>query len=70
MNDQPTQVPLDPFADTIPTGRPNEVPACPTGLSDTPETVIVPAPLTKEGAEKRLEEGLDSKDWYFSKKSV
>jgi len=33
------------------------------------EKVIVPAPLTQEGAEKRMqEEGVERKDWYFSKK--
>jgi len=34
------------------------------------EQVIVPPPLTKEGAEKRLTEGYETKDWYFAKKDV
>lgn len=35
------------------------------------EKVIVPAPTTTEGAEKRMsEEGLDVQDWYFSRKSL
>jgi peroxiredoxin 2/4 len=34
------------------------------------EKVIIPAPLTKEGADKRMEEGHETKDWYFSKKSL
>ena len=35
------------------------------------EKVIVPAPMTQEGAEKRVgETGLEQKDWYFSKKDV
>lgn len=32
------------------------------------DPAIVPAPLTVEAAEKRLSEGLDSKDWYLSHK--
>lgn len=34
------------------------------------EQVIVPAPLTKEGADKRHAEGFETKDWYFSKKDA
>jgi peroxiredoxin 2/4 len=35
------------------------------------EKVIVPAPLTQEGAAQRVgEAGLEQKDWYFSKKEV
>ena len=34
------------------------------------DKVIVPAPLTQEGAEKRLTEDVELKDWYFAKKSV
>lgn len=34
------------------------------------DPAIVPAPLTTDAAEKRLGEGLDSKDWYLSHKSV
>ena len=32
------------------------------------DPAIVPAPLTVDAAEKRLSEGLDSKDWYLSHK--
>ena len=35
------------------------------------ENVVVPAPLTKEAAEKRMsEEGLERMDWYLSKKPL
>lgn len=34
------------------------------------EKVIVPPPLTQEGAEKRVQEGFESKDWYFCKKQL
>jgi len=35
------------------------------------DQVIVPAPKTSEGAEKRLSEaGVEAKDWYFAKKSL
>jgi peroxiredoxin (alkyl hydroperoxide reductase subunit C) len=34
------------------------------------DPVIVKPPLTQEGAEKRLQEGLDAKDWYFACKSL
>jgi peroxiredoxin 2/4 len=34
------------------------------------EKVIVPAPVTKEGAEKRVQEGFETKDWYFAKRDV
>jgi peroxiredoxin (alkyl hydroperoxide reductase subunit C) len=35
------------------------------------EQVIVPAPLTADGAEKRLsEQGMNVKDWYFTKKDL
>jgi peroxiredoxin 2/4 len=34
------------------------------------EKVIIPAPVTREGAEQRVQEGHESKDWYFSKKNV
>jgi peroxiredoxin (alkyl hydroperoxide reductase subunit C) len=34
------------------------------------EKVIIPAPLTQEGAEKRMQEGHETKDWYFAKKSL
>ncbi len=34
------------------------------------EQVIVPPPLTQEGAEKRVGEPYDLKDWYFAKKDL
>jgi peroxiredoxin (alkyl hydroperoxide reductase subunit C) len=34
------------------------------------EKVIVPPPLPQEGAEKRTQEGFESKDWYFAQKDV
>lgn len=35
------------------------------------EKVIVPAPLTTEAAEKRMQDtGVEATDWYFSKKSL
>ena len=34
------------------------------------EKVIVPAPQTAEGAEKRASEGYETADWYFSKKDL
>lgn len=34
------------------------------------DKVIVPPPLTKEGADKRLQEGYETKDWYFAQKDV
>lgn len=34
------------------------------------EKVIVPPPQTAEALEKRLDEGYDMTDWYFSKKSL
>ena len=34
------------------------------------EDVIVPAPLTTQGAQKRLSEGYQCVDWYFSKKKI
>ncbi len=34
------------------------------------DDVIVKAPATQAGAEKRLTEGYDTKDWYFAKKSL
>lgn len=34
------------------------------------DKVIVPAPLTAAAAEKRMGEGLDTKDWWLSFKSV
>jgi len=35
------------------------------------DKVIVPAPMTQEGAQKRVgETGLEQKDWYFSKKDA
>src|ERR1051326_7444110 len=34
------------------------------------DKVIIPAPLTQEGAEKRMQEGHETKDWYFAKKSI
>jgi peroxiredoxin (alkyl hydroperoxide reductase subunit C) len=34
------------------------------------DPVIVKPPLTQEGAEKRLQEGLETKDWYFARKSL
>ncbi|MFN3652386.1 MAG: peroxiredoxin [Armatimonadota bacterium] len=34
------------------------------------EKVIVPPPTTQEGAEKRVQEGYEAKDWYFAKKEV
>lgn len=34
------------------------------------DPVIVKPPLTQEGAEQRLQEGLDAKDWYFAQKSL
>jgi peroxiredoxin (alkyl hydroperoxide reductase subunit C) len=33
------------------------------------EKCIIPAPLTTQDAEKRVKEGHESKDWYFSKKT-
>jgi peroxiredoxin 2/4 len=34
------------------------------------EKVIVPPPLTQDGAEKRVQEDFDVTDWYFSKKEL
>jgi peroxiredoxin (alkyl hydroperoxide reductase subunit C) len=34
------------------------------------ERVIVPPPQTTEGAETRMGEGFETKDWYFSTKSL
>jgi peroxiredoxin 2/4 len=34
------------------------------------DEVIVPAPMTYEGAEKRKEEGYNYTDWYFSKRRL
>jgi peroxiredoxin (alkyl hydroperoxide reductase subunit C) len=34
------------------------------------DKVIVPAPLTNEAAEKRMKEGLDTKDWWLSFKQL
>lgn len=34
------------------------------------DPVIVPPPKTQEGAEERLREGYDCKDWYFCKKTL
>jgi peroxiredoxin (alkyl hydroperoxide reductase subunit C) len=34
------------------------------------DAVIVPPPKTQEGAEERLREGYDCKDWYFCKKNL
>lgn len=34
------------------------------------EKVIVPPPNTQEGAEKRMKEGYECKDWYFCKKDL
>jgi peroxiredoxin 2/4 len=34
------------------------------------EKVIIPAPLTQEGAEKRVQEPVEVTDWYFAKKDV
>lgn len=34
------------------------------------DQVIVPAPLTQEGAEKRVQENYEVTDWYFSKKNL
>lgn len=34
------------------------------------EEVIVPPPKTVEGAEKRMKEGFDCKDWFFCKKKL
>jgi peroxiredoxin (alkyl hydroperoxide reductase subunit C) len=34
------------------------------------DDVIVPPPTTQEGAEERLREGYDCKDWYFCKKKL
>jgi len=35
------------------------------------EQVIVPAPRTQEGADKRMmEDGMETTDWYFAKKSI
>ncbi len=45
--------------------------ACATPANWRPgEEVIVPAPVTYEGAEKRKGEGFQYVDWYFSKKKV
>ncbi len=44
--------------------------ACPANWKPG-DKVIVPAPVTYEGVQKRLaEEGLDRKDWWLSKKSL
>ena len=34
------------------------------------EKVIIPAPLTQEGAEKRTQEPVEVTDWYFAKKDL
>ena len=34
------------------------------------DAVIVPAPVTKEAAEKRKSEGYEYTDWYCSKKKL
>lgn len=34
------------------------------------EKVIVPAPMTKEGADKRSQEPIEVTDWYFAKKAL
>jgi len=34
------------------------------------DPVIVKPPLTQEAAEKRLQEGFETKDWYFAKKNL
>jgi peroxiredoxin 2/4 len=34
------------------------------------EKVIVPPPRTVEGAEARMQENYERKDWYFSQKSL
>jgi peroxiredoxin (alkyl hydroperoxide reductase subunit C) len=34
------------------------------------DPVIVPPPKTQEGAEERMREGYDCKDWYFCKKTL
>ena len=34
------------------------------------DKVIVPAPLTSDGADKRMNEGIETKDWWLSFKSV
>ena len=34
------------------------------------EKVIIPPPVTQAGAEARVAEGHESKDWYFAKKSL
>ncbi len=34
------------------------------------EQVIIPPPVTQQGAEERVAAGFDSKDWYFAKKSL
>jgi len=34
------------------------------------EKVIIPAPATAEAAEERMKAGFETKDWYFSKKSL
>ncbi|MBS7626773.1 peroxiredoxin [Candidatus Bathyarchaeota archaeon] len=34
------------------------------------DPVIVPPPITQEGAEKRLREGYECKDWYLCKKKL
>jgi peroxiredoxin 2/4 len=34
------------------------------------EKVIVPAPLTQEGAEKRVKEDVEITDWYFARKNL
>jgi peroxiredoxin (alkyl hydroperoxide reductase subunit C) len=34
------------------------------------DKVIVPPPQTQEGAEKRMSEGYECKDWYFCKKTI
>jgi peroxiredoxin (alkyl hydroperoxide reductase subunit C) len=34
------------------------------------DKVIVKPPLTQDGAEKRVQEGFESKDWYFAQKEL
>jgi peroxiredoxin (alkyl hydroperoxide reductase subunit C) len=57
------------LVDALQTATKNGV-ACPANWRPG-EKVIVPAPVTYEGANKRLgEAGLEQKDWWFSKKDL
>ena len=57
---------------TFPVSGPGSVgmETCFVNLVEPGDKVIVPAPLTSEGADKRMNEGLETKDWWLSFKSV